>query len=132
MAISLPPNDSTLEDAPLLRPGENCWRVELAQRIAVAIDAAAYFRSFREACEQAQRSIFILGWDLDRRERLGRHPGAPRLGDFLGQLLRENQHLHIYLLVWDFNMVYAAEREFFQAWRLNGNTGRFESFSWQA
>jgi phosphatidylserine/phosphatidylglycerophosphate/cardiolipin synthase-like enzyme/uncharacterized membrane protein YdjX (TVP38/TMEM64 family) len=92
--------------------------LERAQRIAVVIDAAAYFRAFREACEQAQRSIFILGWDFDRRERIGRHPGAPRLGDFLCQLLRENPRLHIYLLIWDFNMVYAAERELFQAWRL--------------
>jgi phospholipase D1/2 len=36
--------------------------------------------------------------------------------------VRENPRLHIYLLVWDFNMVYAAEREMFQAWRLRGHS----------
>ncbi len=102
----------------ILRPGETCWRQENADRIAVAIDGEAYFRAFREACEQAKHSIFVLGWDFDRREKLGRGPGIPRIGTFLCQLLRENPRLHIYLLMWDFHLVYAAERELFQAWRL--------------
>ena len=118
MDTTSPPPNRTEKQRPLLRPGETCWRLEQAHQIAVAVDTAAYFRAFCEACEQAHRSIFILGWDFDRRERLGRHPGAPRLGHFLCQLLRENPRLHIYLLVWDFHMVYAAERELFQAWRL--------------
>lgn len=108
----------------LLRAGETCWRLEKAQRIAIAIDTDAYFRALSEGCEQAENTIFILGWDFDRRERLGRHRGAPRLGDFLCQLLRENPRLHIYLLLWDFHIVYAAERELFQSWklRLQGHT----------
>ncbi|MGD8843378.1 MAG: VTT domain-containing protein [Gammaproteobacteria bacterium] len=118
---SVPP-DPAASQSPLLREGETCWRVERARQVGLAIDAAAYFRAFREGCEQAQHSIFILGWDFDRRERLGRHRGAPRLGNFLRQLVRENPRLHIYLLVWDFNMVYAAERELFQAWRLRGHS----------
>lgn len=90
----------------------------MSGRIAVTIDADDYFRAFRDSCEQARRSIFILGWDFDRRERLGRKRGDPKLGDFLCQLLRENSRLHIYLLMWDFNVIYSAERELFQSLRL--------------
>ena len=118
MDTTTSPPKRAAEQRNLLRPGETCWRLEQATQVAVAIDTAAYFRTLCEACEQARHSIFILGWDFDRRERLGRHPGAPRLGRFLCQLLRETPRLHIYLLVWDFHMVYAAERELFQAWRL--------------
>ena len=109
------------EPQSLFRSGENCWRVVGADRVAVLIDTADYFAALKSACEQAQHSVFVLGWDFDRRERLGREADAPELEAFLCGLLERNPDLHIYLLLWDFHFVYAAEREWFQAWKLRLN-----------
>ena len=40
------------------------------------------------------------------------------LGKFLDYLARKTDGLHIYLLSWDFAMIYAMEREFFPRYRL--------------
>ena len=62
---------------PLFEPGANVWRVELAGRFSVLIDGAAFFAAVRQAALKAQRSIFIMGWDLDSRTRLVGESGKP-------------------------------------------------------
>ena len=79
------------------------------------MDAAAYFGAFAEACERAERSIWILAWDLLSSVRL-RRDGARRdvpdeLAPFLRALLERRPRLHIHVLSWDFAMIYALERE---------------------
>jgi len=106
----------------ILRPGENCWKVETATRVAPLIDTAAYFEALKSACELAEKSIFILGWDFDRHEPVGRGDGSPTLEQFLHGLLERKKELHIYLLIWDYSMIYAAEREWFQSWKLRFNS----------
>jgi phosphatidylserine/phosphatidylglycerophosphate/cardiolipin synthase-like enzyme len=98
----------------ILHPGENCWRIEAANRVAPLIDTAAYFEAFTSACTLAEKSIFIIGWDFDRHEPAGRGDDVPTLEQFLQGLLERNKDLHIYLLIWDYSMIYAAEREWFQ------------------
>ncbi len=99
----------------LFEPGRNCWRVEHAARGAFLIDGEAYFRAFREAAIQARRSIFILGWDFDTRIRMmiDRDPdGFPdQLGLFLSALLIKRKQLQIYVLTWDFHVIYFRERQ---------------------
>ncbi len=118
----LPAQETTAPYPSAIQPGETCWCVERADRAAVIIDAADYFAAVAEACRAARRRIFILGWDFDRRERLFRDgderdlPDA--LGAFLVALVRRRKDLRVYLLSWDFNMIYAAEREFLPALRL--------------
>jgi phospholipase D1/2 len=96
-------------------PGRNCWRIAPASRAAFLIDASAYFAAFAQAAEQAQRSIFIMAWDIHSRTRLrpdqpsGQYPDE--LGPFLDALVRERRDLHVYILNWDYNIVYAFERE---------------------
>ena len=102
----------------ILHPGENCWRIEAANRVAPLIDTAAYFEAFTSACTLAEKSIFIIGWDFDRHEPAGRGDDVPTLEQFLQGLLERNKDLHIYLLIWDYSMIYAAEREWFQYWKL--------------
>lgn len=106
----------------ILAPGRNCWELEKASRLATLVDAADYFSAFATACRSAQRQILILGWDFDRRERLhrdDRDDGFPdELGAFLVALVKRNPKLNIYLLSWDFNMIYAVERELLPALRL--------------
>jgi len=99
----------------ILKPGENSWRLEHVERAAFLIDGAQFFRAFRTAALQAQQSIMIAGWDFDSRVHLlsqDEYDGLPsQLGDFLQTLLRRKPRLHVYILTWDFHMVYALERE---------------------
>jgi phosphatidylserine/phosphatidylglycerophosphate/cardiolipin synthase-like enzyme/uncharacterized membrane protein YdjX (TVP38/TMEM64 family) len=89
--------------------------VEPAGRASFLVDGQAYFTAFREAAIRARRSLFILGWDFDTRIRLliDREPdGYPdQLGPFLNALLVKRRSLHIYILVWDFHVIYFKERQ---------------------
>jgi phosphatidylserine/phosphatidylglycerophosphate/cardiolipin synthase-like enzyme/uncharacterized membrane protein YdjX (TVP38/TMEM64 family) len=101
----------------LLRPGYNCSAVARAGRVALLIDAEAYFRAFHDAALRAQRSIFVLAWDFNSRTQLHFDPapkgGAPALlGDFLNFLARRRRGLHINVLNWDYPMVFGTDREF--------------------
>ncbi|MGD2117997.1 MAG: VTT domain-containing protein [Chromatiales bacterium] len=109
----------------MLQPGHNCWRIQNAERATVIIDTADYFKAFAEACRNARHQILILGWDFDRREQLHRDKSgdaADELGAFLVDLVKQRKQLNVYLLSWDFNMIYAAERELLPALRLRLQT----------
>lgn len=45
-------------------PSKNCYHLETAHRAACIVDGVAYFRALYESFQLAQRSIFIIGWDL--------------------------------------------------------------------
>ena len=98
-------------------PDRNIWRLERAERVAVLIDAARYFGALRETLLKAQSSVFIIGWDLDSRTRLVDETAPPRdpypetFVHFLTALVRERPQLFVHLLVWDYSMLYALERE---------------------
>lgn len=100
----------------ILRPERNVWRIEQARRAAVLSDAAEYFSAARQTFIRAQRRIRIVGWDIDSRTRLAGadepDDGFPvGLADFLSELVRQRPNLRIDLLLWDFSVLYAAERE---------------------
>jgi phospholipase D1/2 len=101
--------------SPILEVGRNCWRLQPADRAAFLIDGAAYYRAFRKAAVQAERSIMILGWDFDSRVRMLSDEESdgfpPCLGDFMQALLARRRTLHVHVLIWDFHLVYAFERE---------------------
>jgi len=115
-----PPSRSSL-----FKPGRNCWRVERADRAAFLIDGAAYFGAFRAAAVRARSTIFILGWDFDSRIRtaIDRTPdGYPdRLGEFLDELLIRRKDLQVYVLTWDFHMIYLKEREWWLPSKLSAH-----------
>ena len=106
----------------VLEQGRNCWRLVPADRIAFVVDGEDYFRAVREAFCNAQRSIFIIGWDIHSELQLvrnGKQDDYPeKLGPLLDCLARERRELNIYILNWDFAMIYAMEREFFPRYRL--------------
>jgi phosphatidylserine/phosphatidylglycerophosphate/cardiolipin synthase-like enzyme/uncharacterized membrane protein YdjX (TVP38/TMEM64 family) len=98
----------------ILREGRNCWKIVRASRLKFLIDGAAYFAALTEAFEQARESIFIVGWDFDSRISL--NPGAERgahanLGAYLNALVARRRNLHVHILVWDFAMIFALDRE---------------------
>lgn len=112
----------------IIEPGRNCWRIARAGRASLLIDAAAYFGAVRAALKRARHSVFIIGWDLDSRTRLVGEDCAPPDGwpvglrEFLVRLVRERPDLTIYLLAWDFAVLYALEREPFPSITLGWNT----------
>jgi phosphatidylserine/phosphatidylglycerophosphate/cardiolipin synthase-like enzyme len=109
----------------IFRPGTNCWRIEPAQRVAAAIDGQAYFRAVREAILAAERTVFILGWDIHSRLKLVRddnnHKHPVELGSLLDYVAREHG-IDVYVLNWDFAMIYLAERETLPLYELDWKT----------
>jgi len=116
----------SLAVADLLVPGRNCWRIERARRAAFFVDAAGYFAAVRSAIVQAQRRIFVLGWDFDSRIQLvpqGAQDGYPdALGPLLRAVARERRRLHVYVLSWDFVFLYAGNREWVPLYKLGWKT----------
>src|SRR5262249_26047937 len=86
---------------PILQRGRNVWRIARANRVAVLIDGAAFFRAVREAILNARRSVFIIGWDLHSQTRLvgescRADDGYPvTLADFLSAAVKERPKLRV-------------------------------------
>ena len=101
----------------ILRPGETCWRVETANRAAVLVDGAAYFGALRSSLLKATRSVFIIGWDIDSRVRVvggsgACDDGAPeQLKALLTHMSNRRPDLSIHVLLWDYSVLYALDRE---------------------
>lgn len=105
----------------LFKPRKNCYRLAAARRAAFLIDGEAYFRALVESFRKARKSIFIVGWDLHSGLQLirdGTHDNSSLcLGDLLNRCVGEQKKLHVYVLSWDFSMIYALEREFFPRYK---------------
>jgi phospholipase D1/2 len=116
----------------IFKPSENCWQVRRAGRAAVLVDGKEYFQAVHEAILQAGRSVFIIGWDLHSEVRLVRTGDDEDTPSTLGRLLdfvaKRQRQLDIYLLTWDFAMIYALEREFFPRYRLTWRSHRNINF----
>lgn len=105
------------EEQPVLRAGRNAWRVEQADRAAVLVDGGQYFGALRRAMRNAERAIYIVGWDINSQTRLVGEDGQTgddlpeTLGEFLCALVRARPRLTIKLLLWDYSVVYSLARE---------------------
>ena len=112
----------------MLQPGRNVWRVARAARASVLVDAANYYGALREALLKAEDSILIAGWDIDSRAPLVGPSGEPTdglpatLGAFLTALVHRRPQLRVKLLLWDYSVLYALERELLPALMLHWNT----------
>jgi phosphatidylserine/phosphatidylglycerophosphate/cardiolipin synthase-like enzyme/uncharacterized membrane protein YdjX (TVP38/TMEM64 family) len=116
------------ENCSVLIEGETCWRLAKAGRVKVLIDGAAYFQALRAALLKAEHSVFIVGWDIDSRTRLVGDSGEPEDGYaaelrvLLMQLIDRRPDLKIHLLLWDYSVLYALERELLPAVNLDWTT----------
>jgi len=111
----------------ILAEGRNCWTIARSERASFVIDGAAYFAAFREAVLAARRSVVIVGWDVDSRVRLVPRPGEPdgapvELLPFLNHVLERRPDLRVFVLVWNFSVIYTFERETLPSYR----------FAWKA
>jgi phospholipase D1/2 len=103
-------------EAGVAASGRNCWRIARADRAAVLVDAAAYFDAVASAIARARHSVFILGWDVHSRVRLGPANAAgagtpPELAVLLDAAAERSRRLRIYILDWDYSMLLTGSRE---------------------
>ncbi|HEY2864722.1 MAG TPA: VTT domain-containing protein [Casimicrobiaceae bacterium] len=112
----------------LFVPGRNCWCLAHAARVGFLVDGSEYFGAVRAALAGAQREIFILGWDIDSRMWLvpeGANDGFPEpLREFLNALVVARPQLQIYVLSWDFALLFALEREWLARLKFGWRTRR--------
>jgi phospholipase D1/2 len=112
----------------ILKEGHNCWRLSHADKVAFLIDGADYFETLAETIERAQKTIFIAAWDIDSRLQLLRRDDAetqpPCLGDFLNARAKQTRELQVYILTWDYPMLYIREREWLPIFNLGWKTHR--------
>ncbi|HEX2764355.1 MAG TPA: phospholipase D-like domain-containing protein [Allosphingosinicella sp.] len=91
--------------AGLVEGGRNCWRIRRAERAALIVDAADYYRIAREAMLKARARIMLIGWDVDTRVSLTPDEptdGAPaQLGQLVTWLAKNRLGLEIHILAWD-------------------------------
>lgn len=111
----------------LLKKDKNCWRVEQAKRLSFLIDGAEYFSALYKAMQNARHSIYILSWDINSRLQLLRddnsnHNYPTVLGELLNALAKKKRDLNIYILNWDFAMIYAPDRELLPIYQLDWKT----------
>jgi phospholipase D1/2 len=103
--------------AGVLQPGRNCDPLVMANRFALLVDGVEYYAALARCIERARRTVVIVGWDLDSRVHLG--PGVdangreilPPLRNFLPAIADAAPHLHIYILSWNFSLLFANVRE---------------------
>ena len=99
----------------LLRPGSNCSQVAQADRFAMLVDGSGYYSALADTIPRAKRTVAIVGWDLDTRARLGPSGGdgplLPPLREWLRSVADANPSLEIYILTWDFPVIFANVRD---------------------
>lgn len=121
--------NTTENNHSILVKGKNYWKMGRAHRVSFLIDASEYFSTFVDAALNARRSIYITGWDIDSRTRLvsddNIFPDVPiHLGEFLNYVASKSPKLNIYILLWDYAILYALEREPFPVWVFDWKTSQ--------
>lgn len=102
----------------IFKPSRNCWKVDTIKNGTILVDSADFYRAVHEAFCKAQRSIFILGWDIDSGVKLLRgedekNSSEPSvLLELLSKKARERPDLTVYILIWDSSVVFFGERDF--------------------
>ncbi|MBT1073420.1 phospholipase D-like domain-containing protein [Pelotalea chapellei] len=104
----------------ILEPGINCMGIYETCTTGVIVDARDYYRAIYHAACAAERYLLFTGWQFDTEVSLLRGKDAEKAaGDvrflhFLEQLCLSKPDLEIYILAWDFSMIFSMEREWFQ------------------
>ena len=101
----------------VLEPGRNCDPLARADRFALLVDGETYYSALADSIARAKRRVIILGWDLDSRVRLSAGAALdgekllPPLREFLPAVASKNPNLDIYILTWDFPLIFANVRD---------------------
>lgn len=101
----------------VLEEGRTVWKVAHADRVSVLVDAADYFAALRKAMSTATQSITVIGWDIDSRTPLVGQSGESQDGApvsllaYIEFLVERRPQLDVRLLLWDYTILYALDRE---------------------
>lgn len=96
------------------------YRQHPVDALGVIVDGDDYYREFYRAALTAEHTMVMTGWQFDSGVPLlrGEDAAAARapitLLKFLNHLCEVKPDLKIWILAWDFHMVFAAEREWMQ------------------
>jgi phospholipase D1/2 len=118
----------------ILQPEKNCWAISKVTKSGLLIDGRDYYRAFYQAARNAEEYILISGWQFDSDVALLRGGDADAAGEstrfltFLNTLCEKNERLKIYILAWDFTVLYSLDREWFQDWYFNWTTNERFTF----
>ena len=121
---------------PILEQPRNVFTSAEADESRLLVDASDYYCSVYRALEQAQHYAVLSGWQFDsgvallrgRDAELAQRPVT--LLRFLSTLCEERPSLSIYLLAWDYSVVYAQEREWMQGLKFAFSTNPRVRFEW--
>ena len=104
----------------ILEPGDTCQQIAAVESAGVVIDARDYYLAVHAAVLRAERYVLIAGWQFDSGVALLRgadaeHASAPvRLLELIEHAAQAKPQLELYLLAWDYSLVFALEREWMQ------------------
>ena len=113
----------------VLRAGRSCESLRPVETSGVLIDARDYYLAVHRAILSAERFVLITGWQFDSRVALVRGQDAAAAGAPAGflELLRHVEkarpNLRVYLLAWDYSVVFSLEREWMQKVKFDWTTG---------
>jgi phospholipase D1/2 len=104
----------------ILEPGHTCEQIVAVERSGVLVDARDYYLAVHAALLRAERYVLIAGWQFDsgvpllRGADAAQAPGPVRLLELIEHTVRAKPQLEVFLLAWDYSVVFALEREWMQ------------------
>lgn len=87
----------------------NTWRTSVAERVGFIVDGADYYAAIREVLRQAEREVWIIGWDFDPDILLDPRHSTQTLGELLLSLVEAKSQLQIRILVWAMGPIYSGK-----------------------
>jgi phospholipase D1/2 len=105
--------------ATIIQPGRNAEPTTRTDAAGVLVDGAGYYRAFYRSALTARHYILMSGWQFDSTVALVRGDDAPVGAEVqflrcLDGLCARRPTLHVYILAWDFHLVFIPEREWLQ------------------
>lgn len=122
----------------ILRQRENVWCQESVEAAGLLVDGDDYYRAVYQAGLLARDYILLAGWQFDTDACLLRGADAEgaalpvTLLQYLDALCRRTPTLRVYLLAWDFHVVFALEREWMQDLRFKWMTSERLQFQFDS
>ena len=107
----------------ILSAGVNCCEISAVKESGLLVDGCDYYRAFCEGAESAENYILLSGWQFDSDVKLlGGEGTDDTLISFLNRLCEKNEKLRVYILAWNFSIIYSIDREWLQSWTFKWNT----------
>ncbi len=113
----------------ILRQGTSCDSVPLVAASGLLVDARDYYLAVHRAIASAEHFVLIAGWQFDSRVALLRGEDTATTDapagflELLREVARARPNLRVYLLAWDYSVVFSLEREWMQKVKFDWTTG---------